>query len=338
MIIASRRWRARGGTPDSLELVIAVAVPCGIVGARLYHVITDYQLYFGPGRDPIDALKIWKGGLGIWGAIAARRRSAPTWSPAASRSASRPCWTPSPRVCWSPRRSAGSATGSTRSCSAARPRCRGGWRSTPRYRPAGYEQFATFHPTFLYELLWNLGVAVVLVWARPQVPAGPRQGLRALRGALHRRPVLDRGAADRHRERDRRLPAEQLHLADRVRGRAGLVHLAGPQPARAARRWSRASTRARPRPEPRPTTAPSSADDSEDSTDGSPSATAAASDAEPPTEDRPRDPELDRSGTGAKLVAANRGPAMRRLMPTRTASATRGPAYARGQSRLRCVR
>ena len=71
MIIAGRRWRARGGSQDTLELVVAVSVPCGIVGARIYHVITDYQLYFGPGRDPIDALKIWNGGLGIWGAVAA---------------------------------------------------------------------------------------------------------------------------------------------------------------------------------------------------------------------------------------------------------------------------
>ena len=70
MVIATRRWQARGGTADSLEMVIVVAVPCGIVGARIYHVITDYQLYFGPGRHPIDALKIWQGGLGIWGAIA----------------------------------------------------------------------------------------------------------------------------------------------------------------------------------------------------------------------------------------------------------------------------
>ncbi|MDN5771633.1 MAG: prolipoprotein diacylglyceryl transferase, partial [Microlunatus sp.] len=59
MIIAGRRWRARGGSQDTLDLVMAVAIPCGIVGARLYHVATDYQLYFGPGRDPLDALKIW---------------------------------------------------------------------------------------------------------------------------------------------------------------------------------------------------------------------------------------------------------------------------------------
>ena len=48
MIIATRRWRARGGTSDELESVVVVAVPCGIVGARIYHVITDYELYFGP--------------------------------------------------------------------------------------------------------------------------------------------------------------------------------------------------------------------------------------------------------------------------------------------------
>ena len=69
MVISTRRWRARGGTRDSMELVVTVAVPCGIVGARLYHVATDYHLYFGPGRDPVDALKIWEGGLGIPGGV-----------------------------------------------------------------------------------------------------------------------------------------------------------------------------------------------------------------------------------------------------------------------------
>ena len=45
------------------------AVPFGIVGGRLYHVITDYQLYFGPGRNPWQALNIRNGGLGIWGGV-----------------------------------------------------------------------------------------------------------------------------------------------------------------------------------------------------------------------------------------------------------------------------
>ena len=48
----------------------AYAVPFGIVGGRIYHVITTPQPYFGEGGHPLDALKIWHGGLGIWGAIA----------------------------------------------------------------------------------------------------------------------------------------------------------------------------------------------------------------------------------------------------------------------------
>ena len=46
------------------------AVPFGLVGGRLYHVATDWQTYFGPGGDPLRALTIWEGGLGIWGAVA----------------------------------------------------------------------------------------------------------------------------------------------------------------------------------------------------------------------------------------------------------------------------
>jgi prolipoprotein diacylglyceryl transferase len=164
MMIANRRWRARGGTSDTLETVVVVAIPFGIVGARLYHVITDYQLYFGPGRDPVDALKIWNGGLGIWGAVAlgalgaylvARRRRVPfpalldTLAPALvvaqaigrlgnwfnSELFGRPTTLP-----WA-------------------------LEIAPQHRPSGFAQYATFHPTFLYELVWDLGVAAVLIWA-----------------------------------------------------------------------------------------------------------------------------------------------------------------------------
>jgi prolipoprotein diacylglyceryl transferase len=162
MVIATRRWRARGGTADGLEAVIVLAVPFGIVGARLYHVITDYQLYFGPGRHPVDALKIWQGGLGIWGAVAlgalggylvARRRKI--------------CF-PALLDTLAPAVLVAQAIGRL-----------GNWFNqelfgrpstlpwaleiAPQYRPAGYTQFATFHPTFLYELVWDLLVAVVLV-------------------------------------------------------------------------------------------------------------------------------------------------------------------------------
>ena len=164
MTIASRRWRARGGSADTLELVVAIAIPCGIVGARLYHVITDYQLYFGPGRNPIDALKIWNGGLGIWGAVAlgalggylmARRHQVrfPAMLDAAA---------PGLAVAqaigrlgnWFNQELFGRPT-----------TLPWGLQIDEQHRPIGYEQYATFQPTFLYELVWNLGVAGVLIWA-----------------------------------------------------------------------------------------------------------------------------------------------------------------------------
>jgi prolipoprotein diacylglyceryl transferase len=70
--LTSRRWRARGGKPEHVWDVATWAIVFGIIGGRLYHVITDPELYFEgkPGTHPINALKIWDGGLGIWGAIA----------------------------------------------------------------------------------------------------------------------------------------------------------------------------------------------------------------------------------------------------------------------------
>jgi prolipoprotein diacylglyceryl transferase len=162
MVIANRRWRARGGTGESLEMVVVLAVPFGIVGARLYHVITDYQLYFGPGRHPIDALKIWNGGLGVWGAIGfgvlgaylvARRHKIrfPALLDAAA---------PGIAVAqgigrlgnWFNQELFGSPTSLP-----------WGLEIAPVHRPLGFEQYATFHPTFLYELLWDLGIAVALI-------------------------------------------------------------------------------------------------------------------------------------------------------------------------------
>jgi prolipoprotein diacylglyceryl transferase len=68
--LTTRRWAARGGNPEHVWDVAAWAIVLGIIGGRLYHVITDPELYFGSGRHPLNAFKIWDGGLGIWGAIA----------------------------------------------------------------------------------------------------------------------------------------------------------------------------------------------------------------------------------------------------------------------------
>ena len=67
---SDRRYRALGGPQETALDVALVAVPVGIVGARLYHVVTSPDAYFGPGGDPALIPQIWHGGLGIWGGVA----------------------------------------------------------------------------------------------------------------------------------------------------------------------------------------------------------------------------------------------------------------------------
>jgi prolipoprotein diacylglyceryl transferase len=162
--LGERRWVARGGDSGQVGDVAIWAVPFGIVGGRLYHVVTDSGNYFGEGRDPVTALYIWQGGLGIWGAVAlggvgawiGARRSGIKLPPFADAIA--------PGIVlaqavgrlgnWFNQELFGSPTTLPWALEIDLP-----------YRPAGYEQFATFHPTFLYELLWNVGVAVLVIWA-----------------------------------------------------------------------------------------------------------------------------------------------------------------------------
>ncbi len=70
--LSERRWRARGGEKGAIGDIAVPGVIFGLIGARLYHVITDWQTYFGPHaiKEPYRALFIWEGGLSIWGAIA----------------------------------------------------------------------------------------------------------------------------------------------------------------------------------------------------------------------------------------------------------------------------
>ena len=70
VLITERRLRSRGAPPWATLDIATWAVPFGIVGARTYHVITSPEAYFGAGGEPIRALYIWEGGLGIWGAVA----------------------------------------------------------------------------------------------------------------------------------------------------------------------------------------------------------------------------------------------------------------------------
>jgi prolipoprotein diacylglyceryl transferase len=71
LMIGDRRWEARGGQRGVIYDIALWAVPFGLVGGRLYHLATDWRTYWGPaGAGSMAALRIWDGGLGIWGAVA----------------------------------------------------------------------------------------------------------------------------------------------------------------------------------------------------------------------------------------------------------------------------
>ena len=160
--IGEKRFTARGGRAGLISDVAIWALPAGIIGARIYHVATDPELYFGAGREPIEALYVWEGGLGIWGAIAggavgawiACRRYGVPFSSVADALA------PGLLVAQAVGRLGNYFNQELFGKPTDLP-----WalEIDPVHRPPEYEQFATFHPTFLYEMLWNLAAAALLV-------------------------------------------------------------------------------------------------------------------------------------------------------------------------------
>ncbi|MFI6086589.1 prolipoprotein diacylglyceryl transferase [Streptomyces sp. NPDC051218] len=159
--LGNKRWIARGGRPGTVADISVWAVPFGLVGGRLYHVITDYQLYFSDGRDWVDAFKIWEGGLGIWGAIAFGAVGA--WIGCRRRGIPLPAWADAlaPGIAFA------QAIGRW-----------GNWFNQELYGKATDLPWAlkitsaedgrvpgTYHPTFLYESLWCIGVGFLVIWA-----------------------------------------------------------------------------------------------------------------------------------------------------------------------------
>jgi len=163
--ITDRRMRARGAAPWAILDVVVWAVPLGIIGARVYSVITTPQPYFGRGGHPIDVLKIWQGGLGIWGAVAGGALGA--WI------ACRRLRIPLSFVadCLAPALPVAQAIGRF-----------GNYFNNELYGRAttlpwglqihknmvdgvavGGPDTTLYQPTFLYEVIWDLGVAL-LVW------------------------------------------------------------------------------------------------------------------------------------------------------------------------------
>lgn len=161
--LTERRWVAGGGTPGVVTEIATWVIPFGIVGARLYHVLTNPELYFVAGRDPWGALYIWQGGLGIWGGVAfgavgawigCRRQGIPladfadAVAPGVALGQAIGRWGN-----WFNQELFGKPT-----------TLPWGLEIDPNHRPDGYAEFYTFHPTFLYESLWDFGVVAFVLW------------------------------------------------------------------------------------------------------------------------------------------------------------------------------
>ena len=170
--LGDRRWQERGGRAGTVLDIAGWAVPFGIVGGRLYHVFTSWQPYFGAGGDPVSAFYVWKGGLGIWGAVAfgalgawiGARRAGVLLPPMADALV--------PGIVL--------AQGIGRWGNWFNNELYGGHTDLPwalriyQWNPAGHAVYDAsgrpivlgyFHPTFLYESIWDIALAGVLIWA-----------------------------------------------------------------------------------------------------------------------------------------------------------------------------
>jgi prolipoprotein diacylglyceryl transferase len=162
--VGERRWVARGGRRGTVTDIAVWAVPFGIIGGRLYHVLTEWGTYFGAGKDPTRALEIWRGGLGIWGAISLGGVGA--WIACKRKGIALP---PMADAC-APGIALAQAIGRwgnyfNQELFGRPTNLPWALEIDPEHRPSGYEDVATYHATFLYESLWCVGVAAVVVWA-----------------------------------------------------------------------------------------------------------------------------------------------------------------------------
>jgi prolipoprotein diacylglyceryl transferase len=163
--LEARKW----GTRDDASAIAIWAVPAGVVGARLYHVVTDWERFDG---RLLDAFKIWKGGLGIWGGLlvgtivglwVARRRGVGVGrlltvaAPAIPLAQAIGRWGN-----WFNQELFGRAT-----------TLPWGLEIDEKHLPDGFELGTLFHPTFLYESLGCLALVVVLLQIDRRIPLKP---------------------------------------------------------------------------------------------------------------------------------------------------------------------
>jgi prolipoprotein diacylglyceryl transferase len=173
LIVSERRWVARGGKAGQMQDLALWAVPLGIIGGRIYHVITDHDLYFGNGHNPWNAFAIWNGGMGVWGSIplgalgvilGARHMKVRLWplldtiAPTVLLAQGIGRWGN-----WFNQELFGRPTDLP-----------WGLQIDPSHWPAGktFATGTTFHPAFLYECLWDVAMFFVVVWAERRFRLG----------------------------------------------------------------------------------------------------------------------------------------------------------------------
>ena len=170
--VSSRRYEAAGGDPVMVHRMATWSIPVGIIGARLYHVATDFSRFQG---NWWEIPQLWKGGLGIWGGVAGGALVA---------------W-------WVVRRENGDVAAMFDATAVGVPIAQavgrlGNWfnqelfgrptdlpwglRIDRENRPLEYVESQTFHPTFLYEALWNMGVAGFIAVLVPRLFPQLRKG------------------------------------------------------------------------------------------------------------------------------------------------------------------
>lgn len=164
VLLTDRRLRKRGAEPWVVIDISLFAVPLAIIAARIYHVVTHWSFYFGEGTDPWAVVRIWEGGIAIYGALIGGAIGA--WL--GCRWTGVRFWTFADAL--APGLLLAQAMGRF-----------GNWFNQELYGlptdlpwgleidypnsawPVGLPEGTLFHPTFLYEVLWNLaGVAVLL--------------------------------------------------------------------------------------------------------------------------------------------------------------------------------
>ncbi len=153
--IATRRWKRMGGSFDQVLDITLCSVPAGIIGARLYHIITTPERFFGPQGDWTEMFRIWNGGLGIWGGVLFGALAAWAWC----------------RFKHYPMALLADAIAPALLVAQAVGRL-GNWFNKELYGSATTSPWGLsvddsgvlYHPTFLYELLWNLIGAALIVW------------------------------------------------------------------------------------------------------------------------------------------------------------------------------